>query len=368
QLCKDAKEYLINYLYKVFIQIKTTSYGTIMLKEGNFIDPKIAKNQFLLHYINNYGYSKSKKMHGIYLQATQGYSEDTTSQVLSIDVLQVMNLVRVITVRGEKHIIPSHTGVESSTTKRTIEALNQKVEALEKAKAESVTDYNELVDSHNQLIEIYNAATDENGKLENVIHTSKKKIEALEDSVSRIPTLQQTIQLQATVILYLQNGDIQPLFELNHPCFQTGFRAILRRYISDIADTIGPHLSSTTSHTAVGSGSFSYHVINPLFNQISQLLDTPDWNGMIHMRNLLYLPKNGDPSKGLIYEFAEHTKNIPSLCFIDFFTWMSQQRKIGDHDFSVVFETITKRIKEKTPALQREIRDYTAKKIIELSK
>ncbi|MBP9779985.1 hypothetical protein KBD33_05190, partial [Candidatus Gracilibacteria bacterium] len=42
QLCKDAKEYLINYLYKVFIQIKTTSYGTIMLKEGNFIDPKIA--------------------------------------------------------------------------------------------------------------------------------------------------------------------------------------------------------------------------------------------------------------------------------------------------------------------------------------
>ena len=146
-----------------------------------------------------------------------------------------MNLIRVITERGESHILPTHTTVESSTTKRTIQILNQQIESLKVENEKNVNDFNTLADKHDQLIEIYNNATSENKELEQKNYERKKEIESLEKSISHIPILKKIIQLQSLYILYQQNSVIQPFFEFNDEQFQIGLRTILKKYISALA-------------------------------------------------------------------------------------------------------------------------------------
>lgn len=75
---------------------------------------------------------------------------------------------------------------------------------------------------------------DDHLKLEERISDLERIIEAQNVSLSSIPKLELIIKLQSSLIIYNQDHSIQPLFKFEDALFQSRFRAILKKYISDI--------------------------------------------------------------------------------------------------------------------------------------
>jgi hypothetical protein len=370
KLCAKAREHLIVFMHEIFLKIQSGEMHNMNVMIQRYLDPEVAQIPILKKWIDRYVYLHTSLFIKTFNRAKKGIVNDTRSIISSEDVLKIMSLLKIISEhwawkRSNKH--HSHHHVWRS--REIIHELHTHISQLLLDKQQSQDTYRHLSFTHDILLDKYEKSQEESAELKKQNQALESENNALKNSLTEIEKLRRITSLQSALIIHQQHHhDIWGMFQIDDSEFQQHFRHILKKYISDIGDVIWVHLSSTTAHVNIWSGTFAFRVIGTLLNHISTHLDDTHWDGTISIPENLHLPEHGDHSKWGIYEFAQMTKNTPPMWFLEFFYWLWTLHKVGDHDFSTVFETLGKRIKERTPALHREINEYSWKYIQKLQK